>query len=612
MVMGYNKTARIDLSTKEVLIEEVEGEFAHKYVGGRGWTAAIIFKEVPTGVKPLDPENKLVVATGPLTATGFPGAARTTFAAISPQTNLYGDSNVGGYLGCRLRFAGLDALIVEGNSPTPVYISIDNNNVKVMDAQGLWGRGALAVWNSLTHKHGRNASIAAIGVAGENLVSYACINIERSRQAGRTGMGAVMGNKRLKAFVVKGDGNVPVAQPKRLKKVRDGALKHVLNHPLHDLWKRQGTMSVVAWCQENEALPVRNFLRSRSKYADKIGGDYMEERTRVMNTGCAQCTILCEQVNRIKHPEFGIFEVGGPEYETTALMGSNLDLRSLEEVAYANYLCDDLGIDTISAGNVIGFIMECFERDMISKGELSFEPRFGDAGSVYKLLDMIAHRRGMGDLMARGVKSVSEAIGKGSDAIAMHVKGLEISGYDHRAAPAMALSYATADIGAHHNRSWAITYDLKVGRYDYGEDKVDRVIYLQHLRPLFDMLGVCRFHWVELDLDPELYAQAYSAVTGREHTLNDLLRKSEEIWNLTRTIGILRENISSSDDMLPKRVFSDGVPQGRTKGARLDRAKFEEMLQTYYYKRGWDAEGRPKKEKLLELGLEEAARSLYG
>ncbi len=612
MVDGYSKTARIDLSTKEVLIEDVEGDFAYEYVGGRGWAAAIIFNEVPRGVRPLDPENKLIVATGPLTATGFPGAAKTTFAAISPQTNLYGDSNVGGYLGCRLRFAGLDALVVEGASPTPVYIVIDDGEVEVSDARGLWGRNAFAVWDSLISKHGKNASIATIGVAGESLVSYASINVERSRQAGRTGMGAVMGSKRLKAFVVKGDGNVLVAQPKRFKEVREKALKHILGHPLLDLWRRQGTMSIVAWCQENEALPVRNFQQTRSEHAEELGGDYMEERTRVKNTGCAQCMVLCEQVNRIRHPKFGTVEVGGPEYETTALLGSNLDLNRLEEVVYANYLCDDLGIDTISAGNVIGFVLECFEKGLISKSEVDFEPRFGDARSVYRLLDMIAYRKGMGDLMARGVKSLSEAIGKGSEKIAMQVKGLEISGYDHRAAPAMALSYATSDIGAHHNRSWAITYDLRVGRYMYGEDKVDRVIYLQHLRPLFDMLGVCRFHWVELNLDPEFYAQAYSAITGREHKLSDLLWKAEKVWNLTRTIGILRENISSKDDMLPERVFSDGVPKGKTKGAKLDRTRFKEMLQIYYRKRGWDSDGRPKREKLFELGLEEAARSLYG
>jgi aldehyde:ferredoxin oxidoreductase len=248
----------------------------------------------------------------------------------------------------------------------------------------------------------------------------------------------------------------------------------------------------------------------------------------------------------------------------------------------------------------------------VTKRQLGFEPKFGDLKSVLRLLTMIAQRKGFGDSMANGTKALAKKIGGGSMRFAMQVKGLEISGYDHRAAPAMALSYATTDIGAHHNRSWAITYDIQAGRDSYGDDKVDRVIYLQHLRPLFDMLGVCRFHWVELGMDPNLYAEAYSAVTGKYFTLDELLKRSERIWNLTRAMAILRKGISAKDDMLPERDFMDPVPSGKTAGMTLNKPKFMSMLQTYYRKRGWDSEGRPTREKLNELGLVEAAARLYG
>jgi len=263
-------------------------------------------------------------------------------------------------------------------------------------------------------------------------------------------------------------------------------------------------------------------------------------------------------------------------------------------------------------GSVIAFVMECFQRGILTQEDVGFNIEWGDIDAVAKLIEITARREGFGELTSLGVKRLSEKIGRSSEKFAMHVKGLEISAYDHRAAPAMALSYATCDIGAHHNRSWAITYDLQVGRYSYGEDKVDRVIYLQHIRPLFDMLGVCRFYWVELGVDPNLYAEAYSAITGKEVSLDELLKKSERVWNLTRTMAILRKKISIQDDMLPARDFEDPVPEGSTKGVKLSREKFTEMLKTYYRKRGWDERGWPTKEKLIELGLEEAARKLYG
>ncbi len=616
-LMGYTKVAEVDLAARKIATKDVDEKLAYDYVGSRGWAAEIIFERVSLKTKPLDPKNLLVVAAGPLTVPNFPGGSKTTFASISPQTGIYGDSNVGGFFGHRLRKAGFDALIISGASKNPAYLSVIDGGIAINDAGDLWGRGSSEVDRILRDKHGEDSSVASIGVAGENLVSFACVNVdwERSKtrhgQAGRTGVGAVMGTKRLKAIVTKGSRDVRIAQPERLSDIYRKSLDIVTHNPTYKTWMRQGTMSVIEWANEVEALPTLNFQKTQFENARDIGGDVMEKETKIKSRPCSNCPVPCEHVSRVKDEEGRPVEIG-VEYENAALLGANVGLSNFTYLVRANYVADDLGLDTISAGGVIAFVMEAYQRGLVSRRQLGFEPKFGDLKSVLKLLTMIAQRKGFGDAMANGVRALAQKIGKGSSRFAMEVKGLEISGYDHRAAPAMALSYATTDIGAHHNRSWAITYDLKVGRDSYGEDKVDQVIYLQHLRPLFDMLGVCRFHWVELGMDPNLYAEAYSAVTGKEFTLDELLKRSERVWNLTRAMAVLRKGISAKDDQLPERDFIDPIPSGKTAGMKLERERFTNMLHTYYRKRGWDDEGRPTREKLNELGLTEAAARLYG
>jgi len=612
---GYTKVADIDLTGQEVTTRDVDERLAYDYIGGRGWAASIIFDRVSAKSKPFDPENVIVAAAGPLIVPYFPGGSKMTFASISPHTGIYGDSNVGGFFGHRLRKAGFDALIIGGASSSPIYLSIIDGRPSINDAKDLWGKSSEETDRLLREKHGEDASVASIGVAGENLVTFACVNVDWSRdktrhgQAGRTGVGAIMGAKKLKAIVARGSKDVQVADPDRLREVYKKCLDIIVQHPTYKTWIRQGTMSVIEWANEVEALPTLNFQKTVFEDADNIGGEAMEKQAKIKSRACSNCPVPCEHVCRAED-EKGRIEIG-LEYENAALLGSNLGLSNVSDIVRANYVADELGLDTISSGGIVAFVLEAHQRGLVSNQQLGFEPKFGDVESVLRLLTMIAHRKGFGDAMADGVRPLAEKVGSGSSGFAMHVKGLEISGYDHRAAPAMALSYATADIGAHHNRSWAITYDLKVGRDLYGDDKVEHVIYLQHLRPLFDMLGVCRFHWVELGLDPNLYAGAYSAVTGKDFTLDELLKRSERVWNLTRAIGVLRVGISAKDDQLPERDFADPVPGGKTSGTKLDREKFTHMLQTYYHKRGWDREGRPTKEKLSELGLGEASARLY-
>jgi len=609
---GYlRKIARIDLSKGKFKVEHVKPDFAIKYIGGRGWGARILWDEVPATVNPLSADNKLIVATGPLTGLLIQGAAKTSFNAISPQTGLYGDSNMGGMFGTELKQAGFDALILEKTANSPSYIWIENGQVEVKDAKHLWGMGSLDAEIVLKKELGDELiRVASIGPAGEKLVKFACVTGDYGRQAGRTGIGAVLGSKKVKAIAVRGDQDIPVVDIDALKTIFEEAESYLAKHKDLRIWQRQGTMTVIDWSQANAALPTRNFQAATYENSQQINGDSMETKTRITNRACFMCPMACGQFNVIKEGKRKGVSVEGPTYETASLLGSNCALPTIEDVVYANFLCDNLGIDTVSVGNVAAFAMECFEKGIISKEQLGgLELKFGNPEALFRLIEMIAHREGIGDLLAEGVKKASQEIGKGSEKFAMQVKGLEISGYDHRAAQAMALAYATCDVGAHHNRAWAITYDTKVGRDTYSKDKVEWVIYLQHIRPLFDCLGTCRLQWVELALDPEYYARFYSAATGVPVTLAGLLKASERIYNLTRAINVKR-GITAKDDWLPDRDFEDPVSVGAISAAKLDRNKFRDFLRLYYELRGWNKNGIPTQEKLVELELKDVSREL--
>jgi aldehyde:ferredoxin oxidoreductase len=609
---GYTgKIARINLRKAKVKIERVKPEFALKYVGGRGFGARIIWDEVPKLADPLGPRNKLIVATGPLTGLLVPGAGKTSFSAISPATGYYGDANVGGMFGVELKQAGYDAVILEDSAKKPVYLWIQDGEIELRSASHLWGKGSLDAESEIKSDLGdRLIRVATIGPAGEKLVRFACVTCDYGRQAGRTGMGAVMGSKNVKAIAVRGTADIPVANLDELLNTFHEAMNYILNHKDLKIWQRQGTIQIVDWANEHSALPTRNFQEAIYENYRQIDGDAMEARTKIGNTSCFTCSMNCTPINRVNYGSLSNLTVLGPQYETAGMLGSNCALPTIEDVVYANYLCDNLGMDTISTGSVVAFAIECYEKGILTKEDLGgLELKFGNKEAAFKLMEMIAKREGLGDILAEGVKKASEKLGGGSESFAMHVKGLEISAYDHRAAQAMALAYATADIGGHHNRAWAITYDVKVGRETYSRDKAETVIFLQHIRPLYDCLGVCRFYWVELGLNPEYYAKFYKAATGVEKTLSELLLASERIYNLTRAIS-LRQGMKGVEDWLPERDFKDPIPSGPLKGYVLDKEKFAEMMQTYYQIRGWDKNGVPKKEKLKELGLSDVAAEI--
>lgn len=603
-----NNILRINLSKNKISEQEPHKDFIYKYIGARGWGARMVWEEVGVGTDPLGPDNLIFFGSGPLTGLLIPSAGKMSLVSISPATGIYADSSVGGAFGVELKQAGYDAIALRGVSEKPVYIMIDDGDVEIRDAKDYWGAGALATEVQLKKDlEDNDVHVVSIGPAGENLVKFACITSDYGRNAGRTGMGAVMGSKRVKAIVVRGFKDIPIADVEGFMDIAYESYRTISENEFLDIWQRQGTLQVIDWANERGVLPTRNFQETRFEQAEEIGGDKMEE-VKTTDRACFACPMTCGNFCVIKEGDTKVV-VEGPEYETAAMLGSVCGIKDLKTVIKANNLCDDLGIDTISSGNLIGLLMEAYEKGIITKDDTGgIELKFGNGEALLKVLEMIARREGIGDIVADGVKAITERW-KGTRPFAMQSKGLEQSAYDTRASPGMALAYATCDVGAHHSRAWVISKDLEMRDKWTTEDRANLVIYHQHIRPLFDCLGVCRLEWIELSIDENIYADFYTTVTGIKTTMKELLERSEAIYNLTRAINVIR-GISRADDYPPERVFCDPIPTGPLKGELLQREEYDELLDTYYRLRGWNDEGIPTKKTLTRLGLEDVALSL--
>jgi len=595
---------RINLSSKTSKKETFNKEFAKKWVGGRGFAIKILWDELKPGVEPLGPQNKLIVALGPIAGIPAPNTGKTVVAAKSPLTGGYGDGNLGSRVTDNLRKAGYDLLIVEGKADTPVYTSIEDDKVEFLPAQEIWGKGSYETMDWLYGKHGRGAGILTIGQAGENKVLFSIIRSMKGRAGGRPGMGAVMGSKNLKAIVVKGTKKIPVAEPEAIKELGIGDLRKVKEIDKKTGWSRQGTTGILAWCNEVAALPVRNMRKTSHEDAWNIDGERLDA-ARVATYGCPNCTMRCGIT--ILDKEGHKVEM---DYENIGMLGSNLEIFDLAQVGSLNYLCDEYGLDTISSGAVLAFYA-----DAIDQGAIEGDFTFGDAEKAKDLLRMIAYREGIGDLLAQGTMRMAEKIGKGSDAYAMHVKGLEISAYNCKFIPGMALAFATSSIGAHHKESWIITYEInETARGSYGKEKVEKVIELQRIRGgLFEFIVSCRFPWIELGWDLDNYAIYFNTITGLDWGLNDFWKVSDRIYALIRAFWA-REfpDWDRARDYPPRIWFdpSNADREGIIAGRVLEYDKYDQMLDHYYQLRAWDKRGIPKKQTMEELGLSEEAQEL--
>ena len=593
---------QVDLTRNKAVAESYDANMALNFIGGRGFAAKILWDTLEPAIAPLSPENRLIFAAGPLTGLNAPNSGKLVVAAKSPLTGGYGDGNMGTQAAIQMRQAGYDAVIIEGKAETPVVLHIKNKLAEFVDAKDLWGLTAFEAEAHLKALYGRTAGVLSIGPAGENLVKFAIIISQEGRAGGRAGMGAVMGSKNLKAVVFEGYNDIPVAYPKDMKELTASGYREILTKPNFAFWKQQGTMSTVEWCQENSALPTFNFREGVFEKADKIGGFAME-KIKVGNRGCPQCNMTCGNVVRDSNRNQS--EV---DYENVAMLGSNIGLGNLRQVAVLNRIADELGLDTISLGNVIAFAIETSQKKRITE---KFD--WGKYNETKDLIKDIAYRRDFGNVLAEGVKTAAEKIGHGAEDWGMQIKGLEVSAYDCHAAPAMALSYATSSVGAHHKEAWVIDWEIKFGRGGYNEEKINKIIEMQRLRGgVFESLVVCRFPNTSLDFELEWYTKYLHAATGRELPYNTLIYSADKTLNLIRAFWIREYGNSWTREMEipPVRWFKEPLTEGPIKGSKLDLVKYEGLLKKYYRKRGWDERGIPKKTTLKKLGLSDVARQL--
>ncbi len=620
MLYGYaGKILKIDLSSGKHSIENTPQKLAEEYLGGRGFVARLLYDMIEPGIDPLGPKNVVVIATGPLSGHLLPGSGKTHFGALSPATGGYGDSNLGGHFGPNLKYAGYDCLILTGAADRLSTLVIDNDKIEIFAEDKLQGRGAIEAEKDLKDRLGEEFQILTIGPAGENRVVYACISHDFGRQAGRTGVAAVLGSKNIKAIAVRGSGNIPVFNPKAAQKKGEEMYKVCFSKPGFKTWTPYGTASITGWANEVGAFPTRNFQTSYADFHHKINGQAIIDRLLVTDKGCFGCPTPCGKYGYTK-TAVGSAYVEGPEYESIATLGGSCCLEEIEEVAYANYVCDQLGLDTISAGVVVSFAIECFEKGVLSAEDAGREISFGSLEDVVYLLEKIAAREGIGAILADGVKTAAAAFEGGSEKYAIHVKGLEWSGYECRNAPGMMLSYMTADVGAHHNRSWALGYDVSQSDADVSElieagaggpmeisspdGKVDHVISMQHSRPLYDTLGICRLQTMEIGFETIHYEEVFELIAGRKITWQEMLFISERIWQLTRQFNVKHiEGFGRSWDYPPERFMEEPVASGPNKGRFIERKILDNMLDEYYEKRGWDENGVPKPETLAYFRL---------
>lgn len=602
------KILKIDLSKKNFTMIETPKEWMSLYLGGDGFGTKLLYDNLPAKCDPLGEKNVIVIS--PCLFSGLPisTAGKTIFHFKSPLTDGYGESVMGGAIGAEIRQAGYDSIVITGKAKEPSYIYINNENIEIRSAKHLWGKSTREC-PELIKKELKTTRIliACIGQGGENLVKFATVDCE-DRQAGRSGVGTVMGAKNLKAVAVVGDKDIPIAHPQRIKELATEWVEKIKVHPTFAEDTKYGTGEFLEWMSNDRGtLPTRNWKQGQFEGNKTISPYYWAPKYSKKNKACLSCLKPCGQLFEITEGKYKGTAIDGPEYETLFSLGSCCGNSDIEALSKANELCDIYGIDTISAGGVIGFAMELYERGILTEKDIGMKLNFGNSDAVPKMVEMIALRKGIGNILAEGVRRASEKIGKGSENFAIHVKGQEPPAYDVRGIKGMGLAFATSPRGACHLRSGAYGLELTgkwwkfsgVDRFS-SKNKGTEIKTMEDLMTVYDCLGVCKFsrHLFFLEGFPPIM----EAVTGKKYTEDELLKVGERVNNLKKLIN-LREGFTRKDDSLPKRIMSEPIPEGPAKGSYIKPEELEEMLSDYYNARGWDKEGAPTKEKLKELGI---------
>ena len=606
-MFGYHGRALVvDLTSRRSRWDALDEEVLRSFIGGIGLGSYLLYSHCPPGADPLGPSNPLIFACSPLVGSRLTTSSKFAVVTKSPLTGFIGDSLSSSFLATEIKRMGCDALIVTGRCSSPTLLHIEDGEVAFLDARSLAGMSTTETEAAVKQRLGRRTRVAAIGPAGESLVRFASIANDGGRQAGRTGPGAVMGSKNLKAVAVRGTGPAPVYDPETVDRIgRDLSLRSL--GPATEKYRTLGTMANVSVFNRLGTLPTRNFQQSTFEEADAVSGEELHATHFVKNAHCANCTIGCEKI--VATADGGPEARGRMEYESAFALGPLVGLGSSNAVIRASRFCDDAGIDTISAGATVAWAMECFERGLITAGDTGgVDLRFGSEEALMAGLEMIAERRGLGDLLAEGSLRAAETIGRSSVDWAMQVKGLEMPGYEPRSLKTMALGLAVSTRGACHNRSSAYEADFssRVDRLGIDGDRGRITMEGEDFSSVLDSLIWCKFLRKAFDDFYGESAAIYEHVTGWSMTPEELGRAGERISNLKKLFNI-REGWRRSDDTLPARVLEERLPTGVVRGVGLTRAELDEMIAGYYRARGWTEDGDIPDDKLRELGLVDAA-----
>lgn len=618
---GYmGKILRVDLTNLTFQEESTTEELARLYIGGAGFGIKYLFDEVPAGTDPLGLENKLIFAVGPFTGTSVPCSSRMAVTAKSPLTGAVGMSLSGGYFPAEIKFAGYDALIIEGKAESPVLLWINNGRVNFRSADKLWGTKTFDCQQLVKDElKDQNIRIACIGPAGENLSRISCIINER-RAVGRKGLGAVMGSKNLKAIAVRGTSEVSVYDETAFKKARTIMKNAMKASPkLYPSFSYKGTSSAVDHTCNLGIFPTKNWSATGEwSPVEKLGVAANEAR-KVGKEHCYNCPVGCAQLRLARGGSYQGTLTEGPEFESLYSLGGQTGIDNLDAVIAADRLCDELGIDTISAGVAIGFAMELFEKRILTEKDTDgVELKFGNHKAMIELLQDMAYRRGLGEILSDGVKVAAAKIGQGSERYAMHVKGLELPGYDVRGAKAHGLNYATSYTGADHNRGYAIQelfgapIPRVADRYSI-EGKGELTQWNQDMRAgTCDCSTICSFIFdmAIAGNAAQITAELLTSLTGLDFSTEEVETVGERVNNLARAFNIL-SGFSRDDDSFPERILTEPLKEGNSKGQLISREDLNKMLDEYYKAREWTQEGVPTEAKLRNLGLEKASKLLW-
>ena len=606
---------RVNLTSGTIRTEDLDPQWARQTLGGAGLATRYLFELTSPGIDPLGADNVLIFMTGALTGTPSASASRYSVVAKSPQTNLWGQSNSGGFFGPAMKWAGFDGVIFEGISPEPVYLSLQDGKAELREAKHLWGLTVPECDDRLQAEIGHPVTVACIGPAGEKLVRYAAIMNNKNRAAGRTGMGAVMGSKRLKAIACSGNRHIELHNGGEFMQVTQRQREFMDESIMKIAFDTFGTNMIADMVNVRGGYPTHNWQEGTFEQIENVNSQAMTDQVLVEGVRCFACPVACGRGTEIRQGKWKGAHGEGPEYETVDTLGAMCGVDDMNAITMANYRCNEYGLDTISAGATIAFGMECYQRGILTQeqtGGLALQ--FGDADLVVNLVELIGKREGIGDLLAEGTRRMAEQLGGGSEHFAMQVKGLELPAYDPRAAKITGLGYVTASRGGDHMNGYIqaptfidmpfLIVDDSTIRDPFAVDPRDArvLIDMENALSVLDALGGCKFMGVLVSAGE--IVDLVRAATGWDFTMEEFRKCGDRLQTMARAYSV-REGLRRDQDILPERLMVDPLPDGPARGMVLDRPSLEKLKDAYYEMRGWDvASGIPSPGKLHELELD--------